>query len=257
MLISIWCARKGLRCEYLDSEPKPVSERSAQAHQSQLPNVFFLDHEVYLSRHMEIPVPSLPVPAYILGIVGNNMQVRATAATFFSTVHTYLPIVSKQIFHSLLNPLLPLRADVALLCLCMKVIIWTPSVNSDGPQTSDYLASKRYLVELENSGVFTVPMLQARVLISMYEYGQGIYPAAYLSIGACASHAIALGLGDGRKQIEDAGRVLSWVEQEERRRIWWAIVTLERYVWICTWAKNLLTSKDDVPWVCGTTILHT
>jgi hypothetical protein len=114
----------------------------------------------------------------------------------------------------------------------MKLILWVPSAShSDSgsdAQTGEYLAGKQYLSELEGAGVFTVPMLQGRVLIALYEFGHGIYPAAYMSIGNCAAQAFALGLGSER-EVEGVRR-LTWVEHEERRRVWWAIVILERFV---------------------------
>jgi hypothetical protein len=119
----------------------------------------------------------------------------------------------------------------------MKLILWVPSAShSDSgsdAQTGEYLAGKKYLSELESAGVFTVPMLQGRVLIALYEFGHGIYPAAYMSIGNCAAQAFALGLGSEREAGEvevEGGRRLTWVEHEERRRVWWAIVILERFV---------------------------
>lgn len=179
---------------------------------------------------MDIPTPILSIPSYVSDSIGDNADIRSVAFKFFASVHTYLPIISKKIFYDLLiNPLFPRRADVAFLCLCMKLIAWKPSAHDSEPQIADYQAAKQYLLELESVGVLTVPLLQGRLLISMYEFGHGIYPAAYLSIGTCAAHAIALGLDD-KRDSDEGRRSLSWVEQEERRRVWWAIVILERFV---------------------------
>jgi hypothetical protein len=184
---------------------------------------------------MNIPTPFLPIPSYVSDLIGGNTEIRSVASTFFATVHSYLPIVSKKTFYDhFLNPFVQRRADVAFLCLCMKLILWVPSESVQGgsePQTVDYLAGKQYLAELESAGAFTLPMLQGRVLMSLYEFGHGIYPAAYMSIGACAAQAFALGLGEEREMGEVQGeRRLTWVEHEERRRVWWAIIILERFV---------------------------
>ena len=238
---------KKLHCDYSDpAAPKPQDGpphphpgelglgHRIQAHQSQLPDVFFLDHPLFQRSQILIPPPLLPIPPYISSLIGSNTEIRNVASTFFSTVHSYLPIVSKKTFYDhFLNPFLQQRADVAFLCLCMKLILWVPS-NSDlgaEAQTRDYLAGKQYVSELESAGVFTVPMLQGRVLIALYEFGHGIYPAAYMSIGNCAAQAFALGLGSEMEAGKvEGGRMLTWVEHEERRRVWWAIVILERFV---------------------------
>jgi hypothetical protein len=81
---------------------------------------------------------------------------------------------------------------------------------------------------VEVEGAFSILVLQAGVLVALYELGHGIYPAAYLSIGACARYAHALGINVSH--TVPTRRVLTFVEGEERRRIWWAIVILDRYV---------------------------
>jgi hypothetical protein len=64
--------------------------------------------------------------------------------------------------------------------------------------------------------------------LALYELGHAIYPAAFLSIGACARYAHALGINVSRTL--KTRKVLTLVEVEERRRVWWAIVILDRFV---------------------------
>ena len=72
-------------------------------------------------------------------------------------------------------------------------------------------------------------MLQAAVLIAVYEVGHAIYPAAYLTIGACARYGTMLGIDKlGLDLMGDSLGPLSWIEVEERRRVWWAVVLLDR-----------------------------
>ncbi|RYP65812.1 hypothetical protein DL771_008113 [Monosporascus sp. 5C6A] len=49
---------------------------------------------------------------------------------------------------------------------------------------------------------------QALILVALYEYGQGIYPAAWMTVGQCGT----------------------WIEVEERRRTSWAVYILDRLV---------------------------
>jgi hypothetical protein len=48
-----------------------------------------------------------------------------------------------------------------------------------------------------------------------------------MSISACAAHGLALGLDSS--QVTGLAKKLSWVEMEERRQVWWAIVIVERF----------------------------
>ncbi|OQV03459.1 Fungal specific transcription factor domain-containing protein [Cladophialophora immunda] len=76
-------------------------------------------------------------------------------------------------------------------------------------------------------GHLSLPLLQGMILISIYELGHAIYPAAYMSIGNCVRLGLALEL---EKQCQSDLDLTSYdlEEQEERRRTWWAIFTLDR-----------------------------
>lgn len=61
----------------------------------------------------------------------------------------------------------------------------------------------------------------------VYELGHGIYPSAYLSVGACARYGAALGYEECGYEDPGEGRG-EWVEAEERNRTCWAILILDR-----------------------------
>ncbi|KAF2415955.1 hypothetical protein EJ08DRAFT_622773 [Tothia fuscella] len=192
---------------------------------------------------MRLPIPTTPIPSYIQSLLGDSTQVRETAAMFFSSVHNYMPVVSKKLFYDrLLNPLQEPRADVALLCLCMRLSIWSQTSNETNPQSDVYLTAKRYVVELEASGVLTLALMQACLLLSIYEIGHGIYPAAFMTVGSCAAYGFALAL-------DSTGTVFSeqftWIEKEERRRVWWAVIILER-IRSLGWPGRPLQTPDPV-----------
>ncbi len=156
-------------------------------------------------------------------------EIRATASKFFTRIHPWMPFVSKKRLYELyLHSSFQSRPDIVLLLLSIKVIITLPSHNQGNPRTSLYYSVKQLYFEVENSSNFSILVLQAGVLLSLYELGHAIYPAAFLSIGSCARYAHALGI-DGGNNLNTT-RVLTLVEVEERRRTWWAIVILDRYV---------------------------
>lgn len=84
-----------------------------------------------------------------------------------------------------------------------------------------YYAAKHFHLDLEVEGFFSILILQAGILLALYEIGHGIYPAAFLTIGACARYAHALGIGVSK--TVKSRKILTLVEAEERRRVWWAI----------------------------------
>jgi hypothetical protein len=95
-------------------------------------------------------------------------------------------------------------------------------------KTPEYLAAKRWHATLEGTGPFSPQVLQSGALIALYEYGHAIYPAAYLTIGACARYGISSGMdGTGLSQMPPPS---DCIESEERKRIWWAILIMDRYV---------------------------
>lgn len=120
------------------------------------------------------------------------------------------------------------RPDVASLLLTIKFITTLPLPNLPNPRTTLYHTVKHSYLEVESS--FSVLVLQAGILVALYELGHGIYPAAFLSVGQCARYAHALGINT--RHTAPATKVLALVEVEKRRRVWWAIVILDRYVGI-------------------------
>jgi hypothetical protein len=196
--------------------------------QQNFPAVFFLDPKVFNYCGVKIPSPISPIPPYIADYVGDA---RHVAAEFFDKIHMWMPVISKKRFYeNLLNPLMQPRIDVSLLIYCMKLITVSPSKNEDGgnPKTTAYLTAKRLLLEAEIAGVLSLQLLQAGLLVTIYEIGHAIYPLAYTSLGTWARYGVSLGI-NGKQQAGSPGQ-FTWVEEEERRRVWWAILILDRFV---------------------------
>jgi hypothetical protein len=92
----------------------------------------------------------------------------------------------------------------------MKLIISRPTDSIDGPQTSIYMSAKRFLSLMEAAGTVSLFVLQAGLLITWYEYGQAIYPAAWMSAGWCVRYGNLLGVNGHQKALELLGRPVSW-----------------------------------------------
>jgi hypothetical protein len=173
----------------------------------------------------------ISVPPSAAKLISTPSDVKEIVVYYFSTTHQWMTFISKKrFFEQHLNPLIMPRIDVSLLILAMKLVNRHPS-DGNGPrdpiQAELYIVIKRLHLEVELSGILTLEALQAGILISVYEVGNAIYPSAYLSIGTCARYGHALGINN-TTVVET--KSLAWLEQEERRRTWWAIVILDRYV---------------------------
>lgn len=225
--------RRNLTCEYLRPEqnrnPASASERlrynldvddnPADIQSIDFPTMLFLDPGILQHGQVEIPRTATHVPAHILNLLGDMNDIRITASKFFDHIHLWMPFVSKKRFYELyLRPSFHAQPDVVLLLLSFKLITTLPPTSPRNPRTPLYYATKHFHLEVEGSSTLSIAVLQAGVLLALYELGHAIYPAAFLCIGACARYGHVLGINVSRKL--HTTRVLTLVEVEERRRVW-------------------------------------
>lgn len=91
-----------------------------------------------------------------------------------------------------------------------------------------YWTVKGLQSKIEGLGLISLQLLQAIVLIAGYEVGNGIYPAAYLSVGHAVRLGMILGFHDRQNSIRFFKEADTWTQSEEERRTWWAITILDR-----------------------------
>ena len=138
-----------------------------------------------------------------------------------------MPIISKKSFHEHINvPPHQLRSDYGLLLLAMDLVCWVPE--SENPKTPAYLAAKSFYLDLEIQGIVSLQILQALLLIALYEFGHSIFPSAAVSIEACVRYGCALGINWDAEFPPK--RPFLWVDSDEQNRVWWAVVIIDRYV---------------------------
>lgn len=135
-----------------------------------------------------------------------------------------------RIYQALANPLMDRGADMALLFITMKLLTQPHSNPMQKSQSPLYQTVKSFLAQIEYQNVYSIHVIQAALLLAAYELGNSIYPAAYLTIGHCARMGHAMGLHNRKTTAQMLPRCTTWTEQEERRRVWWAVVVLDRFV---------------------------
>ena len=123
----------------------------------------------------------------------------------------------------LADPTSQLSGEDIILLACIKNLAQPPI--DDNPSTKHYLTIKSAFIGAEVGGALTVPLLQSLVLLLLYEFGHGIYPCAYMTLGTCIRYLMALGIDEAGP---DSTKPKSWMEIETRRRLWWAVYVIER-----------------------------
>lgn len=158
-------------------------------------------------------------------------DLQPIVAEYIQRIHWWAPILSRsQLLVSLELPIAGTKTDLLLLVLAMKVLPWNPSTqHSTNPRTEGYLLARRAIDEAVLAGVMTCRLLQAQVLLAIFELGHAIYPAAYLSVGACARYGTALGVDASLSpDFQRHNPSIERLDIEERRRAWWMVLILDR-----------------------------
>lgn len=133
----------------------------------------------------------------VLAILSQGTFVVDVSQTYFATVHTWLPMVSKKRME-LGHPVQNAGPDLAMLFLGMKLVT-TSASDADGMTL--YRTAKGFLAHLESNGTVSVITLQAMILIALYEYAHAIYPEAWMSVGSCVRYCDLLGLAPGEYAV--------------------------------------------------------
>jgi len=247
----------------ISRSPASTTDLAGAQDASAFPPMFFLDAEVFCESDMKIIKPNIKVPAEIANTLGTSiLDIQDVVDRYFENIHAWLPFISKKRMElALSNPGLELSLEFALLLLAMKLIIQIPSRGSQSARSPLYALTKQFFTMVESSGIMSCQTLQANILISAYEIGHAIYPAAYFTTGHSARLGHALGFNDRNNAPQIHKRKASaWAEVEEIRRTWWAVMLLDRYVNLGSQghplatedpARNDMLPVDDAMWDAG------
>ncbi|KAH8817476.1 hypothetical protein F5884DRAFT_779519 [Xylogone sp. PMI_703] len=237
------CLRNRRRCLYSDTSineipvldapsvgaklPPSSSSNQPKEDPSSFPAVYFLDSGLFQRSFGQLPITQLAISSELQEFVGSKSSVRSHATSFFENIHPWIPFVSRRVFFErILSPLVPFQAEHILLLAAIKLV--TTSPDSSDVRSAIYRHIKALFTEIEIAGQLTTRILQALILVALYELGHAIYPSAYLTIGQCARYGIALGLNHTIQL--PAQHPWNMMDNEEDRRTWWTIVLLDRFV---------------------------
>jgi hypothetical protein len=161
-------------------------------------------------------------------ILGSSARFRKEAEKYFRTVHQWIQFIPKQQFLSRIHEIWDHPSpDFAVLAICMHLVIQPPG--ADDIRSPMYAFARSLLSTMETTDPLSLEIVQARLLICIYELGHMILPAAFLSISSAARSGVLLKLDRMNSTPPADQRQRS--TREEKKRVWWAVFILDWYVY--------------------------
>ncbi|RDW58631.1 hypothetical protein BP6252_13107 [Coleophoma cylindrospora] len=172
----------------------------------------------------------------VLEIISNATDdMESIIENYFNTVHRWLPILSKSMLKDRIRQLRALespRAEVACLVLCIYLVIQPyTKVTPGSNEHLSFLYSRAKCVHalVQSSGPVSIELVQAALLLTVYELGHGLLPSAYVSIG-CSARLFSAMFLDLKGKGEAGDSTMLWIKEEEERRARWGIIILDRFL---------------------------
>ncbi|KAJ0418605.1 hypothetical protein BJY00DRAFT_314756 [Aspergillus carlsbadensis] len=236
-----YCVRKGLKCQYRRPRFIPHHVRSIEGvagnYQSLVSEPEFNPivhpsplHLTAAPSQSENPL-SLEAQRIIrtTGRYFDEISVR-----YFQTVHSYVPIIARNHFHSnLISFGASQEPDFAILLLAMCLLTYRFEPRRD--DTSLYLSARSLFFQAQALCKPSLRLVQAGILLAVHEYSCRSPEQALITIGGCVRMAHTAGLE--RPTCTPATGRSDTVERndgsvDEHANTWWAMLIYER-MFIC------------------------
>ena len=160
--------------------------------------------------------------------VGHRQAVEHVTKCYFSSVNDWFTIIEKTSFDSQVERMWSFpSAEVALLVLAMLLIIRTPNDNGAAMDDGLYLSVKTAITLVQSKIPPSISLLQAQLLISLYEYSHGLPQQAYMSMGTCIQMTRSFGWHTMSFWSEERQQLLP-ADLKRSSILWWALVYVDR-----------------------------
>ncbi|KAF4183531.1 hypothetical protein CNMCM8060_003443 [Aspergillus lentulus] len=188
---------------------------------------------------------SLPPPAVIEAVVDS----------YFALVQPWIPIFHEKRFRRRLRSADSSRLEVVLHAMVVAMLkhVDQSVLPADLKDIEAVCERSRKIVVLTAMDDLYVENLQALIIICFEDIGSGRVSRAWPIIGSLTRTVEYLQLSV-ESENHDTGRVLQprpslpvaadWVEEEERRRVFWTVFNLDRFCSVTTGWNTSLTSND-------------
>ena len=150
---------------------------------------------------------------------------------YLTTINGWIPVLTDkdlQYHLSQLETQLPigsLKPEVGVLFLIVYLVTLVPA-EFDESIIQLYSVVKSCHTIFQSSAP-SLDVIRAGILLSIYEHGQSLDQACYLTIGACARMGYAMGLHQTLSEKPPSNPV-DLVSFATKRHIWWTIIITER-----------------------------
>lgn len=186
-----------------------------------------LDSDSFKTPPSSVLDPGMEIPKAILELLESSYDRVCIRDQYFNTIHKWFPMISgKRLAQHVLDLYQKPDIILALLLSCMKLVCYPLVYDLRHPPL--YYTVKQFLHVVQDSGLMSIHLLQAAILIALYEVGHGAYPVAYLSVCHAVRLGMMMGLHDRKYATQLYGPSDTWTLREEERRTWWAVVVLDR-----------------------------
>jgi hypothetical protein len=156
-------------------------------------------------------------------------QLVDLADVFLSSCQRWVHIVHADMFRERCNTIrFEISQDYFALLVSMGMVS-RPFLNGSAPDAlrlTMYATVKKLFWEMVPLARPTLCLVQAGLLLSVYEYGQGLLNSSYITISACVGMAQILGLC--AVQPPPLPQLGTLKPQDEGLQTWWGITIHER-----------------------------
>ncbi|PSR79668.1 hypothetical protein BD289DRAFT_375250, partial [Coniella lustricola] len=162
-------------------------------------------------------------------MIGDQMTAKSVANHYFGTINAWFTIIENTSFEERLDRMwIEPSAETGLLIICMLLIVRSPEETTVvSMQSSLYYSVKTLWGIVAAKTPLSISVLQASLLICLYEIGHLMPQQAYLTLSTCVSIVRAFRWLDETFWAQD-----QWILRAKELKLcsilWWAMVFLER-----------------------------
>ncbi|AEO70175.1 85e784a5-aa62-49f1-8cce-aec5911353d2 [Thermothielavioides terrestris] len=163
----------------------------------------------------------------LLDILITRPRVMEAVDQYFAGVNSWFTIVERASFEERLEAAwAKLPAEDSILALCMALIARPPNQRPSKIGDTVYLSTKAILSLVQCKVPMSVPLLQAELLVALYEFSQSMPQQAYLTLGRCLQMTKAFGWHNVEFWSDDRKAAMPR-ELKLCSILWWAIVYVD------------------------------
>ncbi|XMA10366.1 hypothetical protein WAI453_003157 [Rhynchosporium graminicola] len=181
---------------------------------------------------------------------GGKDGVLSACGTYLNFVHPWLPILSKEtLFDHILSQHSAPKGDTAILVLTIHLLSQLyqtmPTKRNEVDQL--YHTTKGFYGFWLSTGRLSIELIQAGILLAIYEHSQALHDATYLTLAACARMGYILGF-DKTLSHDFQPNAGEEATMSQQRQVWWSIIILERISMLEYVPKKLPFAIPDLDW---------